>query len=70
MINKPMTKSCITMDLEKQIVFLAKRLILVRKVRCFRSIFWVFFLQIGWVWGSRILSYAPQTSVKKRWIPN
>ena len=46
LINKPMTISCIRMDLEKQIVFRAKRLIRVRKVKCLRSIFCVFFLPI------------------------
>jgi len=39
LINRPITISCIRMDLEKQIVFLAKRLIRVLKVKCLRSIF-------------------------------
>ena len=34
--------SCIFSSLEKQIVFRASRLIRVCRVRCFRSIFWVF----------------------------
>jgi len=40
--NRPITMSCIFSSLEKQIVFLASRLIRVRRVRCFRSIFCVF----------------------------
>ena len=36
-----MTISCIWTALEKQIVFLTKRLIRVRSVRCFRSSCWV-----------------------------
>jgi hypothetical protein len=40
--NKPMTMSCICVDLEKQIVLRTKRLIRVRNVRCLRSIFCVF----------------------------
>jgi hypothetical protein len=38
LINRPITISCIRIDLEKQIVFLAKRLIRVLKVKCIRSI--------------------------------
>jgi hypothetical protein len=37
-----MTMSCIWVDFEKQIVLRTNRLIRVRNVRCFRSIFWVF----------------------------
>jgi len=36
-----MTISCIWIDLEKQIVLRVRRLIRVRNVRCFRSIFCV-----------------------------
>jgi hypothetical protein len=39
-----MTTSCIKADFEKQIVLRASRLIHVRKVKCLRSIFWV------WCW--------------------
>src|SRR5262252_4923507 len=39
--NKPMTMSCICVDFEKQMVLRTKRLMRVRSVRCFRSIFWV-----------------------------
>lgn len=38
-MNSPITMSCICGNLEKQILFLAKRLIRVRSVRCFLSIF-------------------------------
>ncbi len=53
LINIPMRISCIFSDFEKHIVFLARRLILVRNVRCFLSIFWVFFLLISWLAESR-----------------
>ena len=39
LISKPMTISCILSSFEKQIVFLANRLIQVRKFRFLRSIF-------------------------------
>src|SRR5918996_1697217 len=42
LINKPITISCIRIFLEKHIVFRANLLMRVRKVRFFRSIFWVF----------------------------
>src|SRR4029434_2190287 len=38
-MNKPMTRSCIRIEREKQMVFLVKRLIRVRKVMCLRSTF-------------------------------
>lgn len=41
-MNKPITTLCITIDLEKQMVLRASRLIRVRKVKCFRPIFWVY----------------------------
>ncbi len=41
LIKSPMTISCIWRVLEKQIVLRANRLMRVRKVRCFLSIFWV-----------------------------
>jgi hypothetical protein len=37
--NNPITVSCISSVLEKQIVFLVKRFIRVRNVKCLRSIF-------------------------------
>jgi transposase len=42
LMNKPITMSCIRIFLEKHIVFRTNRLMRVRKVRFFRSIFWVF----------------------------
>ena len=39
LMNSPITTSCITIDLEKQIVLRANRLIRVLNVRCLRSIF-------------------------------
>jgi len=41
LMNNPMTMSCICIDLEKQRVLRANRLIRARKVRCLRSIFCV-----------------------------
>lgn len=41
LMNSPITRSCITTVLEKQIVLRANRLMRVRKVKCLRSIFWV-----------------------------
>ena len=45
-MNNPITTSCSQVDLEKQIVFRASRLIRVRNVRCLRSICWVLALPI------------------------
>ena len=44
LMNNPITVSCKQMDLEKQFVLRANRLIRVLNVKCFRSIFWVFAL--------------------------
>jgi hypothetical protein len=56
-MNNPITTSCITIDLEKQIVFRANRLMRVRKVKCFRSIFWVLRLPTLCSAGFRALVY-------------
>jgi len=61
--------SCICVNLEKQIVFLAKRLIRVLSVRCFLSIFWVFLLPTSCCSGVIWRWYAPQLSVKNLLIP-
>jgi hypothetical protein len=63
LMNNPITTSCITTDLEKQIVFRANRLIRVRKVKCLRSIFWVLRLSTVCSEGFRYRSWAPQPSV-------
>ena len=68
-MNSPITMSCICGNLEKQILFLAKRLIRVRSVRCFLSIFWVFRLSTSCCSGIRWRWYEPQLSVKNFFIP-
>jgi hypothetical protein len=62
-MNNPITTSCSQIDLEKQIVFRANRLIRVRNVRCFRSILWVLALLIVCFDRSRYREYPPQVSV-------
>src|SRR5712691_2288780 len=62
-MNKPMTRSCISTEREKQMVFRTKRLIRARNVVCLRSIFWVCCFPTVCLLGSRWRRYAPHPSV-------
>jgi hypothetical protein len=55
--NKPMTTSCFAVDLEKQMVLRARRLVPVRNVRCFRAICYVSRLPGLWPSGARARTY-------------
>src|SRR6266568_7512583 len=63
-----MTISCICMVFEKQMVLRTKRLIRVRKVRCLRSIFWVFRLPGLCMSASRCRVYAPLGRIRARYL--
>src|ERR1700754_4003900 len=60
-MNKPMTISCSSGDLEKQIVFLTKRLIRVRSVRCLRSSDCLLRLPMTWWGAAQCRRLAPQS---------
>jgi hypothetical protein len=53
LMNKPMTRSCICVDFEKQIVLRTRRLIRVRSVRCLRSSCWVWCFPTSWRAGAK-----------------
>src|SRR5437762_2389342 len=62
-----MTRSCSSMDWEKQSVLRAKRLMRVRNVRGLRSICCVLHFPGTWVSGARCRAYAPfQTALTEQ----